>query len=188
MESWYPTRVRIIEADGRIADYKPILRMLDRWGESVYPFTEEGTEKVRKEEWNLLKSISCLQFLLKPLEDVSNKVKEEMLQRRMTCLVFGEKDPRNFVDTIKRKLATVGDSIHFIYIPCFDRERKEIMVTHCISMPFFPLKEPKMLEEIEGFSLLNLSQCDAMKFWMRVFDLDDEISGRDENDNKKKMK
>lgn len=183
LESWYPTRVRIIEADGRIADYKPILRMLDRWGESVYPFTEERIEKVRNEEWNLLKSISCLEFLLKPLEDVSNQVKEVMLQKRMTCLIFGEKDPRKFVDTIKSKLATVGDSIHFIYIPCLDRETKEtVMVTHCITMPYFPLKEPKMLQEIEGVSLLNLAQCDAMKFWMRVSDLQHEISGRDEID------
>lgn len=189
-ELWYPSRIMKIESNGKIASYKPILSMLERWGPEAYPFTDQQIEELRNKEWNEQKSMSNLEFLFKGLKDEVSKL---MHQGKMVWIYCEGKDPDTkhvrtqiFVDLIKR-VTDEMKNIHFIYVPYLplnDQENKEVIaVTDSIKMAYYP---PEVLQDkkvVHLEPLLHLSGWDAIRFWARVCDLQKQIKGIDENDN-----
>jgi len=107
-----------------------------------------------------------------------------MFQGKIICLYSGNEREARFSIT-RKVLKELRDSIHVIYIPQFGSRSKETLwVTDNIYKDYYALENFEMPQvEMEGMSLLNLSEHEAMKFWMRLLHLKEEINGMEGSDN-----
>lgn len=107
-----------------------------------------------------------------------------MFQGKIICLYSGNETEARFSIT-RKVLKELRDSIHVIYIPQFgSRSKKTLWVTDNIYKDYYALENFEMPQaEMEGMSLLNLSEHEAMKFWMRLLHLKEEINGMEDSDN-----
>lgn len=180
---WNPSIIWIIEPNGRISTCKPFMRfILNMRGLKAYPFTEDKFKKLRKTERDQVKSISNLELLFNHLETVFDEVKNKMHKGKMICLYNGN---RELTYSIRNALIELRDSIHIIYIPRHGHKiRKMLKITNTIYKDYYSLEKPEVLQAgMEGMSLLNLSEHEAMRFWMRLLYLKEEIKGPDDNDS-----
>lgn len=190
-ESWYSSRFLKIQVNREVTSV-PVSSMLERWGPRAYPFSDEKIKELKDEEWNERKrmSTSSLEFLFKPLMGEHDELREVMRQRKIICLLCDGKHPCNnrvrtqtFACCINDAMKDVMDDIHFIYVPHYPENKKEMLtVTDSIKIPYFPMVQGSKKPELQH--LLTLEHWAAMRFWMRVCDLRKEIKGRDENDEK----
>jgi len=147
------------------------LRMVNAWGTEAYPFTEEKFKELMEKEVREMKSMPNLLFLFKHLESVSEQVKRAMREQKMICLYTS--DNREFTNSINNVLMEWSDSIYIIYIPIFEFQGGSQ-----------PLHFPCKLSEMQGMSLLNLSEHEVMRFWARISSAIELIDDKDEELNK----
>lgn len=105
-----------------------------------------------------------------------------MHEGKIICLYNGN---RELTYSIRNALIELRDSIHMIYIPRHGHKiRKMLKITNTIYKDYYSLEKPEVLQAgMEGMSLLNLSEHEAMRFWMRLLYLKEEIEGLDNSDS-----
>lgn len=169
-DMWHRNRMRIIESNGTMAAYNRggLLRMVNAWGTEAYPFTEEKYVELMEKEVREMKSMPILLFLFKHLESVSEQVKRAMREQKMICLYTS--DSTEFTNSINNVLMEWSDSIYIICIPKFQFQRSQAL--------HFPWK----LSEMQGMSLLNLSEHEVMRFWARISSFKEVRVKKDDKD------
>jgi hypothetical protein len=175
-ERWCPNTMRVIQSNGTIsASYYPgVLRMVNTWGAEAYPFTAEKWRELIEKEKKQMEDMSDLMFLFKHLESVSEQVKKATRKQKMIWL-YSCRDGE-FTNSIKDVLVELGNIIYIIYIPNFSSSKKVwAEFTGAIGQWFSTLEPSKMSQgEMQRMFFLSLSEHEAMRFWARIYSLNDE--------------
>jgi hypothetical protein len=175
-DSWYPNMMMIIESNGTISasNYPGVLRMVNTWGAEAYPFTAEKWRELIEKEKKQMEDMSDLVFLFKHLESVSEQVKKATRKQKMIWL-YSCRDGE-FTNSIKDVLVELGNIIYIIYIPNFSSSKKVwAEFTGAIGQWFSTLEPSKMSQgEMQRMFFLSLSEHEAMRFWARIYSLNDE--------------